>query len=60
MHLMLAYVKILVSVDAYVACGGKANKTGYVHRDTLVKIIKYDFGLQIDIEVGAGVTCRYL
>lgn len=30
--------------------GGKADKTGHVKRDTLVKIIKTDFGLTIDIE----------
>jgi len=37
-------------IDAFVACGGKADKTGHVKRDTLVKIIKTDFGLTIDIE----------
>jgi len=37
-------------IDAYVACGGKADKTGHVTRDTLVRIIKVDFGLTIDIE----------
>ena len=40
------------SVDAYVACGGQTDKSGHVHRDTLVKIIKKDFGLPINIEVG--------
>mmetsp|Transcript_12920 Transcript_12920/g.18531 ORF Transcript_12920/g.18531 Transcript_12920/m.18531 type:complete len:150 (-) Transcript_12920:1269-1718(-) len=37
-------------IDAFVACGGSADKTGHVKRDTLVKIIKHDFGLTIDIE----------
>ena len=37
-------------VDAFVACGGQADKTGHVKRDTLAKIIKQDFGLTIDIE----------
>eukprot|EP01138_Halocafeteria_seosinensis_P009262 gb/GECG01009465.1/.p1 GENE.gb/GECG01009465.1/~~gb/GECG01009465.1/.p1 ORF type:complete len:149 (+),score=34.71 gb/GECG01009465.1/:1-447(+) len=37
-------------VDAFVACGGNADKTGHVKRETLVKIIKEDFGLTIDIE----------
>ncbi len=37
-------------VDAFVACGGNPDKSGNVHRDTLVKIIKHDFGLTIDIE----------
>ena len=41
-----------ISVDAYVACGGQTDKSGHVHRDTLVKIIKKDFGLPINIEVG--------
>ena len=31
------------TLDAFVACGGKPDKTGHVHRDTLVKIIKHDF-----------------
>lgn len=32
------------------ACGGKSDKSGIVQKDTLVKIIKHDFGLTIDIE----------
>ena len=35
---------------AYVACGGNADKTGHVDRDVISKIIKVDFGLDIDIE----------
>ncbi|RHY29309.1 hypothetical protein DYB32_005243 [Aphanomyces invadans] len=37
-------------IDAFVACGGKPDKSGVVRRDTLVKIIKVDFGLTINIE----------
>jgi Ca2+-binding EF-hand superfamily protein len=37
-------------IDAFVACGGQPDKTGNVKRDTLIKIIKTDFGLTIDIE----------
>ena len=39
------------AVDAFVACGGSADKEGHVKRETLIKIIKHDFGLTIDIEV---------
>lgn len=37
-------------IDAYVACGGQPDKSGHVKRDTLIRIIKHDFGLTIDIE----------
>lgn len=37
-------------LDAFVACGGQEDKSGHVKRGTLVKIIKHDFGLTIDIE----------
>ena len=37
-------------IDAFVACGGEPDKGGHVRRETLVKIIKHDFGLTIDIE----------
>ena len=37
-------------IDAFVACGGRPDKAGHVRRETLVKIIKHDFGLTIDIE----------
>jgi len=37
-------------LDAFVACGGNADKTGSVSRETLVKIIKHDFQLTIDLE----------
>lgn len=41
---------MLCAVDAFVACGGQPDKSGHVERATLVKIIKHDFGLQINIE----------
>ncbi|KAL7684874.1 putative flagellar calcium-binding protein calflagin [Plasmopara halstedii] len=37
-------------IDAFVACGGKPDKTGFVRKETLVKIVKTDFGLTINIE----------
>ena len=37
-------------IDAFLACGGSGDGSGHVRRDTLVKIIKTDFGLTIDIE----------
>mmetsp|Transcript_17957 Transcript_17957/g.26728 ORF Transcript_17957/g.26728 Transcript_17957/m.26728 type:complete len:151 (+) Transcript_17957:87-539(+) len=37
-------------IDAFVACGGDADRNGFVKRETLVRIIKKDFGLTIDIE----------
>jgi Ca2+-binding EF-hand superfamily protein len=38
-------------IDAFVACGGQPDKSGFVGKDTLVRIIKFDFGLTIDIEL---------
>lgn len=38
------------AVDAFVACGGNPDRTGHVARDTLVRIVKTDFGLTVDIE----------
>lgn len=37
-------------IDAFVACGGNADKTGHVERRMLVQLIKKDFGLPIDID----------
>ena len=37
-------------IDAFVACGGGEDQSGHVTRDTLIQVIKYDFGLTIDIE----------
>ncbi|KAJ0405983.1 hypothetical protein ATCC90586_000799 [Pythium insidiosum] len=37
-------------IDAFVACGGKPDKSGFVRKETLIKIIKQDFGLTINIE----------
>ncbi len=32
-------------IDAFVACGGQSNKGGHVKKETLMTIIKHDFGL---------------
>ena len=45
-------------LDAYIACGGNEDKSGCVHRDLLVKIIKGDFGLPIDIEALINKVCQ--
>eukprot|EP00941_MAST-03F_sp_MAST-3F-sp1_P005894 g5894.t1 len=37
-------------LDAFVALGGEPDKSGNVNSETLVKIIKHDFGLTINIE----------
>ena len=37
-------------VDAFVACGGGADRSGAVAREALVRIVKVDFGLTFDIE----------
>ncbi|KAG7401221.1 hypothetical protein PHYBOEH_002405 [Phytophthora boehmeriae] len=36
--------------DSDMTCGGKADKSGFVRKETLIKIIKGDFGLTINIE----------
>eukprot|EP00742_Colponemidia_sp_Colp-10_P004939 GILJ01005275.1.p4 GENE.GILJ01005275.1~~GILJ01005275.1.p4 ORF type:complete len:174 (+),score=32.50 GILJ01005275.1:3228-3749(+) len=38
-------------IDAFVAMGGNADKTGSVDSEKLIRVIKYEFGLTIDIEV---------
>lgn len=37
-------------IGSFVSCGGNADKSGHVKKETLIKIIKHDFGLTIDIE----------
>jgi len=37
-------------MDAYIACGGDEDLGGCVKRETLVQIVKEEFGLPIDIE----------
>ncbi len=44
-----AYSNEADMIDAFVACGGQPDKSGHVKRETLVQIIKVDFGLTIDI-----------
>lgn len=38
------------SVDAFVACGGHPDETGFADVNKIVKIVKTDFGLDVDIE----------
>ena len=38
-------------IDAFVACGGMQDKSGCVRRETLVRIIKHDFGLTIGTSI---------
>lgn len=37
-------------MDAFIACGGEEDLSGCVKRETLVQIVKEEFGLPIDIE----------
>lgn len=37
-------------IDAFAACGGQPDKTGHVKKETMIRIIKHDFGLTIDVE----------
>lgn len=37
-------------VDAFVACGGNPDETGSADVSKIIKIIKTDFGLDVDIE----------
>lgn len=37
-------------IDAFVACGGTSDKSGFVSRETLVKIMESDFGLTVNVE----------
>ena len=39
-----------VTLDAYTAIGGPADKSGHIDGDVLVRIIKKEFQLPIDIE----------
>lgn len=38
------------TIDAFAACGGQPDKTGHVKKETMIRIIKHDFGLTIDVE----------
>ena len=38
------------TIDAYVAMGGLPDKEGYIDAQRLIRIIKEDFGMTIDIE----------
>ena len=37
-------------VEAFVACGGQRDKTGFVKREDLTKIVRDDFGLEYDMD----------
>ena len=37
-------------VDAFVALGGKTDKSGYVQKKTLIETIKNEFELTVDIQ----------
>lgn len=39
-----------MTLDAYTAIGGPADKSGHIDGDVLVRIIKKEFQLPIDIE----------
>ena len=38
-------------LDAFVALGGDADKTGTIHKNTLIEIIKIEFELTIEMSV---------
>lgn len=40
------------AVDAFIACGGQPDKSGFVERDRLVRIVKEDFGLMCVARLG--------
>ena len=40
-------------LDAFVALGGDADKTGTIHKNTLIEIIKIEFELTIEMSVSA-------
>lgn len=40
-------------MDAFVALGGEPNKEGTISKKTLIEIIKHEFELTIDMEVGS-------
>jgi len=37
-------------ISAYIACGGPEDTSGHIERERLVQIIKYDFGMSIDLD----------
>lgn len=48
--MLVAPVSCLHTVDAFVACGGNPDETGSADVSKIVKIVKTDFGLDVDIE----------
>ena len=47
-------------MDAFVALGGESNKDGYISKNTLIEIIKTEFELTIDMEVGSICLSRLM
>ena len=59
----MAHARVRGAVDAFIALGGNADKTGEISTEKLRSIIK-DFGLTIDIDVraplpSARATCAW-
>ncbi len=42
----------VVLVDAFVALGGKPDRSGYVDNARLVHVVKEEFGMTVKIDVG--------
>ncbi len=38
------------ALEAFIACGGNSDGTGVVERSALTRIIKVDFGLELDVD----------
>ena len=47
-----ATARLSSAVDAFIACGGQPDKSGFVERDRLVRIVKEDFGLMCVARLG--------
>lgn len=43
-------LRFLAAVDAFVACGGNTDESGSADVSKIVKVVKTDFGLDVDIE----------
>ena len=43
-------------LDAFVACGGNADKSGYIEKGNLSRIISQDFGINFDLNKIYGTT----
>jgi hypothetical protein len=54
----LLIVSVVIAVEAFVACGGNRDRTGNVTREELTRIVKDEFGLEIDLDVST-ITQRF-